>query len=719
MEKVPFKSKHWLQIAPFLLCTQAIAEPVTSKADTDNDVIVMDTVDVDDTHEGSAEDGYRITNVSGVGPFAKMKLQDTPYSINVISQDMLNNVQATMPVDAFKYNPYTQVYIQSGRLADNINMRGFYNTLRTQDGIRVTGAETLEDKERVEVMTGASGFMYGIGSPAGVVNYVTKRPTYSPMANIKLGNTGGNSYYLHGDFGNALNDDGTLAYRLNIMGQEGDTFVDYQTVHKYLLSGALDWHLTDSLLLQFDASSYYNKTDGMQIAFAPVSGQSLNSLDLSKINTYNLYGQKWGYQRDQVDQIGSRLIWDINPDLKLRSAVRYSVYESERLNVNSKNITSFDAPYQESLYHISAAPTHTINIYNYLDWQFSTSSIDHLLTAGVFWDSIKSKASPDRTASVDIPGTFYFSNPQYVDKPDYEVGEKSKVNYTDNEYISFILSDNIKFNEQWSVLAGVNFTRDEFKTYNLNNGDIASNYDKTRPTPTLALMYKPIPIVTTYISYVEAIEQGGFAPDLYNGHDVTNAGEMMAPMVTRQYELGSKMTIDDMLLTAAFFYIDKANQYVDPDSYTYVQDGREVHQGVEFTATGKITPRLTVTGGLTFMNAKIKDNSASPQLEGKHPTSVPDQMGKLLLEYELPWINGLTLTGGAFYTGKMWNDANNTDQIPSATTFDIGARYQTVLSNTPLTFRLNVNNLTDKRYWLPYGYVSDPRYVTFSAEVDF
>ncbi len=65
MEKVPFKSKHWLQIAPFLLCTQAIAEPVTSKADTDNDVIVMDTVDVDDTHEGSAEDGYRITNVSG------------------------------------------------------------------------------------------------------------------------------------------------------------------------------------------------------------------------------------------------------------------------------------------------------------------------------------------------------------------------------------------------------------------------------------------------------------------------------------------------------------------------------------------------------------------------------------------------------------------------------------------------------------------------------
>ncbi|WDB90487.1 TonB-dependent receptor [Escherichia albertii] len=136
-----------------------------------------------------------------------------------------------------------------------------------------------------------------------------------------------------------------------------------------------------------------------------------------------------------------------------------------------------------------------------------------------------------------MPGTFYFSNPQYVDKPDYEVGEKSKVNYTDNEYISFILSDNIKFNEQWSVLAGVNFTRDEFKTYNLNNGDIASNYDKTRPTPTLALMYKPIPIVTTYISYVEAIEQGGFAPDLYNGHDVTNAGEMMAPMVTRQVNI--------------------------------------------------------------------------------------------------------------------------------------------------------------------------------------
>lgn len=717
-----FKCNGMFPVVVLALSCPAFAsqsDSSTSDAKNNNNVITMNAVNVDGTREGSTQDGYRVKNVSGVGPWGKMKLQDTPYSVNVMSRDMLNNVQANMPTDAFKYNPYTQVYIQSNRIADNINMRGFYNTLRTQDGMRVVGAETLEDKEQVEVMTGASGFMYGIGSPSGVVNYVTKRPTYTPLANIQLGNAGGNSYYLHGDFGGALNDEGTVAYRLNVAGQDGDTYVDYQTVHKYLLSGALDWHVNDDVLLQFDASTYYNKTDGMQVAFAPANGQPLESLDLSKIDSSKLYGQKWGFQRDKVSQMGSRLTWDLRDDLKWRSAIRYSLSEQERLNVNSTNITSFDAPYGESLYHISAAPTHTINTYNYLDWQFSTASIEHTLTSGVSWDSSKSKASPDRTASKTIPGTFSFDHPTYVNKPDYSVGTGAKVDYTDNEYLNFIVSDTVKFNDQWSMLAGVNFTHDDFKTYDLVNGGVKSDYDKQRPTPTAALMFKPIPDVTTYVSYVESLEQGGTAPDTYNGHDVTNAEQMLAPMVSRQYEAGAKATVGGTLLTAAYFYIDKANQYVDPNTYTYVQSGREVHQGMEFTATGKIVPRLTVSGGLTLMNAKVKKDAADTTLEGNRPVAVPNQMGKVLLEYDLPWVHGLTLTGGAFYTGDMWNNPQNTDHIPSATTFDLGARYQTSVSSKLVTFRLNVANITDKRYWLPYGYVSDPRYVTFSTELDF
>ena len=82
-------------------------------------------------------------------------------------------------------------------------------------------------------------------------------------------------------------------------------------------------------------------------------------------------------------------------------------------------------------------------------------------------------------------------------------------------------------------------------------------------------------------------------------------------------------------------------------------------------------------------------------------------------------LPGLTLTGGVFFTGNFMNDQANTDQLPSVTTYDIGARYQTTATGRPLTLRFNISNLTNKRYWLAYGYLGDPRYFTASAELKF
>ncbi|WP_368794747.1 TonB-dependent receptor, partial [Enterococcus sp. HPCN18] len=84
---------------------------------------------------------------------------------------------------------------------------------------------------------------------------------------------------------------------------------------------------------------------------------------------------------------------------------------------------------------------------------------------------------------------------------------------------------------------------------------------------------------------------------------------------------------------------------------TYVQDGRQVHKGLEFTATGRLARQLSVVGGVTLLDAQVTRNPQTPALVGKTPANVAERLAKVYLEYDLDAVPGLTLTGGVFYTG--------------------------------------------------------------------
>jgi len=692
-------------------CVQAFA--AESQAVQMKEVVVEDTIPA----EGTAEQGYRVDNVKNVGPWGEKKLVDLPYSISVLSSDLIENTQSVSPEEIFKYSPYTQVYIQASRFADNTNLRGWYNNLRLSDGMRIFGTnQTLEDKERVEIITGYTGFLYGLSNPAGAINYVLKRPTAQPMAELTLRTVDGEDAYIHADLGGPIDKEGKFGYRLNLAYQNGGTFVDHQEVNKHLISGTVDWNVSKDLLLQFEASNYYKKSEGMQVAF---SGNGYYSTyDLDELDLHKLYGQKWSFQEDEYTVVGTRMKWDIAKPFTLRAAVRYSETSNERLNVNSGGFDSLDGTYTQSLYHISPTEGKNWNTYLYLDSKFKTWFIDHTLTAGVAWDFSDTKASPDRTKSMAIPGTFSFDNPTYVDKPDYTVGTQSKEDYQKIRYRNTTIGDDIKFNDSWSALVGFSYSEINTTTYNLNTGD-GTTYDKGKATPSLALMYKPKQNITTYVSYLEALQQGGTAPETYMGNPVTNAGEQMKPSSSKQTEIGAKAQIGGTLLTAAVFKMEEANQYTDPDSLTYVQDGRTEYKGLELTATGKIIPDLTVITGITLLNVEVKEYAVDKELEGKTPANLPEKLGKIYAEYNLPFFRPLTITGGAFYTGSYYEDDMEEYRVSSATTYDLGARYTTAVAKHPLVLRANVSNITDEKYYSSYGYTGDPRYFTLSATLSY
>lgn len=688
----------------------AETEQTAKPAKDDNDAVTEVEVRAAAlTGDGRAENGYRSDYITQLGPLGSMKLQDTPYSLSVVPQELIKNVQASMPDAIFKINPFTQLnQPQVYGSQSYATIRGFrYDNFQAlEDGLLTGNAlANLEDKERLEILSGVSGFLYGPASPGGTINYVLKRPPATPVAELTVGDYGGRSYYVHGDFGGPVGGtNNKVAYRLNVVAQDGDTAVDDQSINRHLVSGAVDWRAADNVLVQLDVSHHNYRLDGTEPSWQFSSGVKHPSAP----DPDKLWGQKYGYTNEDRDKLGTRMTWNINNILTFRTGYGHETLTREAIQFKN-SVAGSNGTYTENM-TVWAPWKYTVNAgYAYLDAKFQTGTVAHKVTMGYYGRRMDLKEYQDRSQGVALSGNFTFADPVYVAEPSYSVGVKNLANSSMTRNKNFFIGDTIDFNKQWTVLAGLNNAQIVTKGYNRDTGALTSSYSKNKVVPSVSLIYRPDTLLSTYFTYAEGLEKGGTA-----GTTTANAGEIMPPMVTRQCELGAKRTVGQTLFTAALFRIEKAFEYIDSADNVYKQAGREVHKGIEFSATGKIAKNLTLVGGLTLMHARGEKNT--PALTGKLPVDVAEQIAKLYAEYEVAAVPGLTITGGIYHTGKFAADNTNSEFLPSVTVLDLGARYQTKLNGTPVTYRLNVNNVCNKRYWQTSNYTGEPRTVTFSAQ---
>ena len=663
--------------------------------------------------EGSAAAGYKPDTTTTTGPWGKMRLQDTPYSINVMSADLIENIQASTMDQLLRINPLVQVNYGFNRTGSGwVSMRGFSGIPAREDGVRANSAQYgvfLENVDRVEAISGLSGFLYGPTDIGGVINYILKRPTAQPLSNVTIGDFGGSNYYIHGDFGGPLGKDDKFGYRLNFLDQNGGTSIAGQSIKRQLVSGAVDWHIADNALFQFDASHSYAYTHGVTTAILP-SGATPAAPSLD-----HLLSPSWAYNEVTSNDYGTKLTWNINDNLTLRSGYRYR--KTQQSDILPNDSISPSGVITNSLFNV-VFPNGDTNTgyYTYIDDKFNTGSVGHKITFGISGDTDKRFSTGSGNLvlrsgiNYPIPTDFTnFPKPSYISPTTGEYLASKTIN------TNVTIGDAITFTDRWSALLGINHTRIEATSYNASGTLNGTPYDKSATTPSASLIYNPSTSLTAYFTYMEGLEQGGTAPITYNSVLVTNRGQVLAPMVDKQYELGVKQNAGKTLLTYALFRIEKANQYVD-SSYTYVQDGMQVNKGFEFTATGKVTDRLTVVGGFTIMSCMVTKTN-TPSLLGTRPGDIANQMAKVYVEYEMPNTPGLFLTGGAYYNGPFKNYAN-TYAYPGVTTFDLGARYQTKLNGAPITYRLNVSNLFNKNYWIASYYVGAPRTISLSATMN-
>src|SRR5262245_50154538 len=128
------------------------------------------------TVEGTApRDGYRVESTTTLGAQGATRLLDTPYTVNIVPAELLTNGQVKNLKEASKYLPLVQFQEMQGSEILRPATRGMQgsnmqNARMDGMGIVVTGANSMESLQQIEVLNGLGAAMYGPANPSGMFN---------------------------------------------------------------------------------------------------------------------------------------------------------------------------------------------------------------------------------------------------------------------------------------------------------------------------------------------------------------------------------------------------------------------------------------------------------------------------------------------------------------------------------------------------------------------
>ncbi len=143
-----------------------------------------------------------------------------PYTINVISRQLIDDTMARNFKEVAKYLPLVSFQEMQGQEILRPETRGFQGTNMQGDlmdgmGFAVTVSFALEEYNQIEVLSGVGAAMYGPSNPSGMFNFVSKAPTEESFREAEVDYEGRSVMTGHLDVGGRLGPNKILGYRIN------------------------------------------------------------------------------------------------------------------------------------------------------------------------------------------------------------------------------------------------------------------------------------------------------------------------------------------------------------------------------------------------------------------------------------------------------------------------------------------------------------------------
>lgn len=643
---------------------------------------------------------YHVPNLSSVGPLGTAPILDQPFSISVLPLSIIQSSQATNFKDVSKYLPLVQYQEQQGPEILRPQTRGmegsnFDNTKLDGLTMFITGATAMEQFQQIEVLNGVPASIYGPANPAGMFNFISKRPTDKPQYEVDATYVSDSIGTGKVDISDKIDPDGIVKYRLNALAGSGNGYVDGSYNRRVMGDLGIDVHPWNHGVLQLNYTDYSIIDEGYPGWFTYGENTRLpDAPDPQRVG----YGQSYAGVYLRTRTAVARMLQDLSPTWHLVVGV-LNQDNFREINTQLNNLTNSSGAY-DSYFASGFAPRFVINSDTaYLVGSFETGSIAHEVafgTAGYKASSYTVTNKPNQ----EVGGTTYLgaasiSNPVLYPEPVQGVPDVwDNYDGSDQYQQGFNLSDTVQLDQWWSVRAGA--SQDWFKTNNYGPTHVflpATSYRNTHGiSPEGSIIFKPEADITTYATWAASLQPG----DTDTTTGTANAGQSLAPYRSKQYEVGYKQHVSGIDVTAALFRLERP--FANVEDNVFQISGEQINQGAELSAVGEIVHGLTLYGGMTLLDPKMY-HTLVPAADGKVYVGAPKVKGNVLLEYAVPGIAGLVASVDYGWSSARAEDDTNLYWSPSYSTVDIGARYIAEAWGKAVTYRISVDNVGDTHYW--------------------
>ena len=659
---------------------------------------------------GGPVNGYRATR-SATGTKTDTALRDIPQSVQVVSRQVLDDQQVGRLGDALANVSSVQRGNSHGGSSESFVIRGFHATTYAIDGMllnplvsRPEAISDLANVERIEVLKGPASVLYGRGNPGGLINLVTRKPSFTPQAAAKVQAGTGDFYRLEANASGPLDPAKTLAGRITVATQTDsgfrDTFRDSK--HTYI-APTLRWEPSDAT--RVDAGmEYIDQTSPFDRGVIPLNGKINMAAD-------RFLHEPWS--RDKADKfsVWYRAEHDLNDWLTLRQMTRWDDSHKDRYVVDLRGVAA-DGRTLNRRATDGEEKIRTLDMQFEAIAHFATGGLDHTALAGFEYIDGQRTTSSYRASlgSIDI------FNPAYGAQPGTFAFQES--GRYDLESYSFYLQDQIDLSEQWKLMLGARYddTRQTNSSVDADRQRSATDVDPSKVSPRLGLVYQPTDWLSLYASYSTS-----FSPQ----SDRDRAGRVLDPEEGVQYEVGAKFDIipEQLSATLSAFEIVRENVAApDPEDDNWsVQTGEQRVRGVELDVSGTPLPGWQVIGNISALNAEVTQDTVIK--EGNKLTGVPTLSGSLWSSYQLQegQFAGLGFGAGVIFAGERQGDLDNSYDVGGYARVDASLFYDI---DEHVRVSLNGRNLTDRKYIETVAdtdgnYYGDPAHVLATLSVRY
>ncbi|PHN30377.1 ligand-gated channel [Pseudomonas sp. ICMP 561] len=635
---------------------------------------------------GDIESSPYVRSTSSTASKSEVPIRDEAQSVNVVTQQTLDDFQVKSLDDAMKFVSGVSQSNTLGNTKDALIKRGFGTNddgAILRDGIRsVVGHNLGATTDHVEVLKGPASLLYGAIEPGGLINVVSKQPQYTRSTTITGSgySEGGGTFSV--DTTGPIEDTG-LAYRLVAERGHEDYWRNYGVNEHTLVAPSLSWTGERAkLTLAYEYNDYSSPFDRGTV-FAngrPAAASYKDRLD-----------ERWAKTVGISETATAKFEYQLNDDWKTRVTYgwnndRYSlaIAQPGRLTGSSLARTANGGHY---------------------DYETRYTSLDFIGEQQLFGQRHDILVGVDNEALDKYRGKTYRNRagaPIDINDPQYgRLDEPSLVSPTQsnarNELTStsVYFKDNWHLNDQWIlVFGGRQQHYDQYSDQGLVTRVVGRDDNGDAFVPFVGVVYQPTEALSLYGNYSES-----FVPN----ETVSDDNKTFDPEEGRSYEVGLKYNPSDRLnVNVAVFDIVKKNVVTPVTVGTITTNeltGKAGSRGLELDVTGKLAERWDMIGTYAYTHTEVLDDA---QAKGKRLTNAPMHTASLYLTHHLAFpeqTGQWHVGGGARYVGERAGDKENTFFMDSYTVADAFLRWDLPTKDYKTRLQLNVDNLFDKEYY--------------------